>query len=379
MRQNFTIDNIFKEGLNKPAFRNKEQMWQRLEKEMDDKPGTVLRYWQMLLLCLCMMGSGYFLAGVGIPKKGNRNILNNRISEERIDIKSLDNSLAQRTPVFPVKIAPAINTITEGEDVPTIPGTHKRTVLANTIALPGGPIQKTGTIAGDINGIRRLVPYALPTIGSEQLLASDRLLLKKNMTSSVRYTAKRKRRPLAAELEGGTDLSNREKQLGYYAGARIVKNLGVGRNLSVGLCYSVNKLSENYSLLGKPREQTGTDAVLTSLTMVRLPVQYQQQIPATRITCLIGLTPAYILDATVRNIPNNYGDPALSKKFTISNIHRLNVLFSAGLNYQLFSRISLELTGNYGLTELVKNSYFNQSTITANFKNVQAAILYKFR
>ena len=95
---------------------------------------------------------------------------------------------------------------------------------------------------------------------------------------------------------------------------------------------------------------------------------------------MAGLLPAYILDASVYNVPNsNTGNPAQYRQFTLGDIHRFNVLFGAGIKYAAFKNIAFELSGSYGFTELVKDSYINQSNVNDNFKNIQAGVVFRLK
>jgi len=83
----------------------------------------------------------------------------------------------------------------------------------------------------------------------------------------------------------------------------------------------------------------------------------------------------------VYNVPNAFtgSNPDQYRKFAENDLNRFNILFGAGLKYAPFSRMAFELSGSYGFTSMVKNSYMNQSRVNDNFKSIQVGVVYKLK
>lgn len=376
MRQNATIDQVFKEGLGEANFATKEEMWARLEQEMEQQPVAIKK--RALLLPYLL----FLLVGLSLPfwihsgsntKPGITHTANLPVTPDTKPAGIISHQFTGvRTSQIMLNHIPGTSKTGEGinskeADIPS-------TAITATAAADDYSFTEN-VMDVNANGLPRL---AISRLAGLPVIALSQL--QNNTTPLATSTMLKKHKKWKVELEAGTDLFNHKKQMGYYGGMRLLKNIGVGVDMSAGLNYSVNKVFQRYRLQSKPTEQTEADAELNSLTMLRLPVQFRQQVPRTKFTCIVGLTPVYILEAAVYNVPNAYtGNPALHRKFTIEDMRRLNVLFSAGFNYDLPGKFGLEITGSYGLTELVRDGYINQSNINGNFKNVQAALIYQFK
>jgi hypothetical protein len=95
---------------------------------------------------------------------------------------------------------------------------------------------------------------------------------------------------------------------------------------------------------------------------------------------MVGLVPIYITKAEVYNVPNSYiGDPNPYRKFSLDDINRFNLLFGTGLRYSPSKWMSLELSGSYGLTGMVKDGYKNLSRVNDNFKSIQLGAAFRLK
>lgn len=180
------------------------------------------------------------------------------------------------------------------------------------------------------------------------------------------------------ELAAGVDVSNGYIGSGKYGIAMLRLALNRKANLVVGAGYASNAMSESYKQADKPNLlNQEIDAKVRGLNMLQFPILYEQAIKENKLLFRAGITPVYILNASIVNIPNGFGgNPSNYRTFTLKDINRLNVLFTAGLQLRLAPRLGLELKAHYGLTELVKNSYINQSGENNNFKSTQLGLLF---
>ena len=175
------------------------------------------------------------------------------------------------------------------------------------------------------------------------------------------------------------DIFLKAKETGYYGGLQVTVPVNKKVNLVTGLQLSKHKMQENYSNAEKQlaNPDKSIDAKLEGITVVQMPVLYELSLPNNKVKFRAGLTPTYIVDAGIYNVPSSFtGSVANYRKFSLEDLHRLNVLFTAGIGVSVTKNIELELKGNYGLTELVKNSYINQSSVNNNFRSAQVGIIY---
>jgi hypothetical protein len=195
---------------------------------------------------------------------------------------------------------------------------------------------------------------------------------------ATRKDKKERKPPPQLELAVGVDVSNGAFGSGKYGIAMVRLSLNKKANLLLGAGYASNTVSEGYKQADKPNLlNREIDAKLRGLNMLQFPILYEQAIKENKLLFRAGITPVYILDAAIVNIPNSFGgNPTSFRTFTLNDINRLNVLFTAGLQMRLTQRLGLELKAHYGLTELVKNSYINQSGENNNFKSTQVGLLF---
>jgi hypothetical protein len=186
---------------------------------------------------------------------------------------------------------------------------------------------------------------------------------------------------ISIELIGGGDILRMNRKAGYYAGVRVSRLLEKGTLVSAGLSYSRNTVNDRYRLLSKPADQRDADVHLSNIEMVRLPVYFQRQMANSKFALMVGLIPSYVIKATVYNVPNNFtgSNPDQYRKFAEYDLNRFNVLFGAGFKYAPLNRIAFELSGSYGFTSMVKNSYLNQSRVNDNFKSIQLGVVLKLK
>jgi hypothetical protein len=198
------------------------------------------------------------------------------------------------------------------------------------------------------------------------------------LASKAARQKKQAKSPLQLELAAGIDISTGLGNPGKYAALMVRLPLNKKASLLVGTGIATNKLTTGYTQADKQNLlNSPIDATLRGLTMLQFPLLYEQPIKEQKLLLRAGLMPIYILDAAIVNVPNGFsGNPLNFRTFTLQDIHRFNVLFSAGLHYRFTPRLGIELRANYGLTELVKNSYINQSGENNNLKSAQVGMLF---
>lgn len=376
MNSNSTIDDIFKDGLSDMNFSNREALWKKIEDELNNKNRKKKRFAFILLFCGLVAGS--FFAAKTINQ--NRKILpENKLvqqQESRVNLKDINHTAAG-----------AENNHQSLNSVRTVVSAGRQSFYSkrNNVKATKGNITISTSLdidenAEDVIIAQRVIAdfnilsYASFYNQANIITVSQmEIPIEKSLPKNTAIIQKK----ISLEIVAGSDIFNLNKKVGYYGGIRISRNLDKGTSISAGINYSFNTLNEKYRLSNKPLQQQETDAQINNLKMLRFPVFFQRQIPKTKFALMAGLIPSYILDAAVYNVPNsNTGNPALYRKFTLNDIHRFNILFGAGIKYSPFKKIAFELSGNYGFTELVKNSYINQSNVNDNFKNIQAGMIF---
>ena len=156
--------------------------------------------------------------------------------------------------------------------------------------------------------------------------------------------------------------------------------LDKGTAFSLGLSYTNNTVKDNYRRTTKPAEQPRADFKILDMTMLRMPIYIHQQMASSKFSLMAGLVPSYGLNANIYNVPNSFNpNPEDYRQFGIKDINRFNVLFGAGIKYAPLSRVAVEISGSYGFTGLVKDSYRNQSRVLDNFKSIQAGVVIKLK
>ncbi len=398
MKHESGIDQLFREGIGQPDFSGKDAAWAKMEQVLDaDKRRRRPVAWLLIPALLLVTAGWWFLTPAGTEQHAFTPNSISDVSEPLSDKPSVTQVPTITAQVPPARVSPAKHTasITDENHQPAIFAAVKQ--KAHAIYQPGSVRMKT-TVAGE-----EVMEFPATATEAQQLLSDNyqsplnRLEWNPQPVHQLAVQASRIARPVftgarkpdkvvkqqnkwSVELVAGSDIFRLNKQLGYYGGIRINHHLDAGTLISAGLNYSGNTLNEQYRLSNKPAQQTETDARLNHITMIRVPLYFQRQLPRSKWALMAGLVPSYIIDASVYNVPNSFtGDPTQYRRFTINDINRFNILFGAGVKYSPFKRVSFELSGSYGFTGLVKDSYINQSRVNDNFRNIQAGLVYRLR
>jgi len=377
MNKNDALDDAFKDGLSGMTFSNREAAWKKLERELDNN-NRKKRFAFLLLLC-CLLAGGIFTLKylnqkVKVPDE-------NKLVQwgKPGDIENNNHTGLLATGSNQPVVKPVITGISAVAKQ-SARGRNTKTTKGNGIISSSFDIgQNTDEayIGERLDADFSTLPFASGYKSSGIIPVNQTTIVKaKPLVKNTSLTQKK----FSVEAVAGSDIFNLNKRVGYYTGIRVSRNLDKGTSISAGINYSFNTLNEKYRLTNKPLQQLETDAQINSLKMLRFPVYFQRQISTSKFALMAGLIPSYILDASVYNVPNsNSGNPALYRKFVLNDINRFNILFGAGLKYAAFKNIAFELSGSYGFTELVKDSYINQSNVNDNFKNIQAGVVFRLK
>ncbi len=388
MKHETGIDRIFREGIGQPDFSGKDAAWNKMEQALRADQRRRRRPFAWFLLVAVLLGSAgwWFLK----PALADQSVASpGIIAETNLQPGSsqaattTDNSAPLRVPAAksPAKAAPDAG----GSAVTAVSRKYK--LAGQTRVSTWKPDQfseeevslKTDTRLSLLTPLLHPLDLNTRPVNRMAVLASR---MRHPVVIHPRKPAKteQKQQKWSVELVAGSDIFRLNKQLGYYGGVRINRHLDQGTLLSAGINYSANTVNEQYRLSNKPAQQTEADAQLNHITMIRMPVYFQRQFSRSKWALMAGLVPSYIIDASVYNVPNSFtGDPTQYRRFTINDINRFNILFGAGVKYSPFKRISFELSGSYGFTGLVKDSYINQARVNDNFRNIQAGLIYRLR
>jgi hypothetical protein len=406
---NNNIDDIFKNGLEGMEFSGKEAIWEKMEQNLPKQPESEKKKYLLLAFLLIFVVIGisllysHFNKSKGIEvhplntaaKTKHSPKANNETQTETNDIKKI--AVSKRSFLDTNKIESKIS-LDFNKSIKIFSTKEKKTAA---ISYQRKKQQRNdGTLNGK-NNTTLVQDEELVTLNENDKKVEGILHLKKikcefekemYANASTINTAIVAVAPLPHALEphkkittirknklaavAGTDVFKLSKGAGYYAGLTLSRSCSKGMYFSVGVNYTASNVSESYRLSNKPTQLQQADAEISRLKMLRFPIMIEQQIGKGKFTALAGLVPLYILDAAIYNLPPSVsGNPTNFRKFTINDMKRLNVLFNTGIRYNLSPRIGVELSGSYGLTELVKNSYINQSSVNGNFKNVQLGII----
>ncbi len=373
MKKGDDIDDIFRKGLQEKAFHNKDAVWRRIDLGLNKQHSRRRRLVLLMLLFIGLSTAGFFLfldkGKVPIATK-QQTIFNHAepfssavdksATAQNISInKKYPAQQLQTKHISKFFFSKKITTINTFEKVETTqPKKDEDEAAAEQIKLQHLFVD----------------PEKIKIIGVPVLQAIN------NYTASLKKPAVIQKKKISIEILAGAVITNIKNPAGYYAGAAVCKPLKKGASIAAAVLYSVNKVQEGYRLSNKPSSDRQTDATLDNLSMLQLRLQFRQQVKNSRFFVTAGLTPVYILSAAIDNVPHTDSVyPGFYRRFTLQDINRLNVLFTAGARYQLLSRLSAEINGSYGLTELVKNSYINQSNVKSNFKKLQIGLVYKLK
>jgi Outer membrane protein beta-barrel domain len=397
MSKNFTIDTVFKNQLSEMELDNADAMWQRMEaklvqqKEQQDRK----RYLLFMLLLIPVAAGLMITAG-----KKNEDAVGPVTLISKLKSKRINN---YNTAAIPAAEKPG-NINSDNGDVPGlvvsycpqetgwyekgvfVPGEKKiltsiTSVEASTININDGDesnetanTETSSSLVSDRTAAERkmVIPAAFAQPG---LLPAKKILIAE---SKAKETAaeNRARKKILLSVNAGTDLVGKLQSNGKYAMALLHIPLNKSSSIELGAGISSHSTSQSYIVSEKQATlNREIDAKLRGLTMLQLPILYRQKIGGTRFQAKAGLTPVYITNASVTNVPNSFVGVVIPyRTFSLDDINRFNVLFTAGVHYGISQKIGVEIRGNYGLTELVKNSYLNQSSENNNFKAVQLGL-----
>ena len=378
MKRDGAIDDIFKTGLQEKAFNNKDALWQRIETGLD-KQGRRRRLVLFIVLFFGIATVGTFLL---IDKNKNTTPLsiNENTNSRQPEIftappnttTALENILINKNYVqqqLPIKHSSTLYINKK------IKGIHSNETTEAT-----APQKNEEVLVEELEKINLKNLFFNPEIIKPNSIDHYVLPALKNYTPANKKPDAVQKKKYNIEILGGTDITNIKKPAGYYAGASFYKPLKNGAGIAAAVLYSVNKVQESYRLSNKPSYNRETDATVDNLSMLQCRIQFRQQIKHSRFSVAAGLTLVYILSAAIDNVPHaDSVYPGSYRRFTLQDINRLNVLFTAGAGYLLLHRLTAEINGSYGLTELVKNSYINQSNVKSNFKKLQLGLIYKLK
>lgn len=415
MSENSHIDNIFREGIREINFSSADAAWEKLEAEMDAAAGNNRRrYGFILLFALLFIGVGG-LVFVKMRHADTAPLLASSPGENN----AVSNTANATTPRENTQ--PAIS-----PNQSTLYSAGKKTKLDNSTQLAAGPQTNGGilskrfstqqpilhhkstgsvlinnaAVAGEMmNDAVESEPGAgLAAVETEQQhvaapmisMATPIALSKEAYQPVLRMRAPEaasvaplkqdrglNRRKFAVELIGGTDAMRMNRKAGYYVGVRVSRLLDKGTAISAGLSYTNNTVRDNYRRATKPAEQKQYDFKLLDMTMLRMPIYIHQQMAKSKFSLMAGLVPSYVVDANIYILPNSLNGNQETRHFSIDDVNRFNILFGAGIKYAVLPRVAVEVSGSYGFTGLVKDSYKNQSRIIDNFKSIQAGLVLK--
>jgi cytoskeletal protein RodZ len=406
MSKNYTIDSLFKEQLSNMDFSNADAMWQRMETKLQQQKEKQNRKRYLLWLLLIPVAAGLLLtAGKTNHKKTNAGAAESSFKQ----ITKTKSELIIEAAVVTKSNITSINSTTSNKTVsycPVQPGWYKNGVFvpsksvfvspgiiattaidgwATTIIVTDGAqqneeIEALQTVllqpAGKI-AVEKIT--AIPGVQQQQLLQGHKIgIIERGVKSTANENKANNK--LQVSAAAGTDIFAKSKPGGKYAMLQFRMQLNKTSSFSLGAGISSHSTSQSYIVAEKQATlNREVDAKLRGLTMLQFPVMYEQALPGKRFTAKTGVTPVYILNAAVVNVPNSFVGVVIPyRSFGLSDINRFNVLFTAGLHYYITPKVGVELRGNYGLTELVKNSYLNQSNENNNFKAVQLGLSWNF-
>jgi Outer membrane protein beta-barrel domain len=394
MSKNFTIDTVFKNQLSDMELDNADAMWQRMEtklaqqKQKQDRK----RYLLFLLLLIPVTVGLVMTAGkkneaaigsIAFTTISKNKIISSYTTAASTDAEKLNNTNSDnvyrpgRTTVSYCPIEPGwyangvfvpakANRIkSEGAAVINITGGDESNEAA-TVVTPNLQVDKT---AAEKETLILAIPGQLTLLPRKKILIAESKI-------KVAVAENKARNKMQLSVTAGTDLVGKLQSNGKYAMLLLHVPLNKSSSIEFGAGISSHNTSQSYIVSEKQATlNREIDAKLRGLSMLQFPMLYRQKIVGTKFQAKAGLTPIYITNAAVTNVPNSFvGGVIPYRTFSLSDINRFNVLFTAGVQYNITPKIGVEIRGNYGLTELVKNSYLNQSNENNNFKALQLGL-----
>jgi len=415
MSENSHIDKIFREGIREINFSSADAAWEKLEAEMDAAAGNNRRrYGFLLLFALLSIGVGglVFLkmrtadtATLLASAQDKNNAVPNTVNATTPGENRQPAISSNQSTLFTTgKDAKLDNTVqlatgqhTNGgvlskrfsAQQPLLQSKGAGSVLINNAAIAEEMMhdavesESAAGLAGEKIQQQQLpapmVSMATPIAISKEVYRPvlRTRALEAASVASLKQDRALSRRKFAIELIGGTDAMRMNRKAGYYAGVRVSRLLDKGTAISAGLSYTNNTVKDNYRRATKPAEQKQYDFKLLDMTMLRMPIYIHQQMAKSKFSLMAGLVPSYVVDANIYILPNSLNGNQETRHFSIDDVNRFNILFGAGIKYAVLPRVAVEVSGSYGFTGLVKDSYKNQSRIIDNFKSIQAGLVLK--
>lgn len=395
MSNNAHIDKIFKDGLGEINHPGRDAMWQKMEGMIEHDGKRKKRRFAFIILFAGLLTAGFFMAGrFDQQPAGLTEIKETPPSTKSNSIVAADNTVLANPPAA----SPNTATAAVSTAAPV-----KRTVINSGRKT----FRNSGAAADEVITAVTAAPLTAADLLTQKITADATLLsfqylrqppvaivpvlpVVQNVVNPVKIIARQSEtkkiivipRKISIEAIAGCDALRMNRKAGYYAGIRVNKLLEKGTVISVGINYTSHTVNDRYRLSSKPAEQRWeTDAKLNDIRTVRVPIYFQRQLANSKFALMAGLVPTYVIDATVYNVPNSFtgGNPNQFRKFTLKDMNRFNILFGTGIKYSPLKTLSFELSGSYGFTSLVKNSYINQSRVNDNFKSIQAGVVFKLR
>ncbi|MFT3682524.1 MAG: porin family protein [Ferruginibacter sp.] len=384
------IDKVFRDGI--PASSSlrkeeKEDLWQRIEKDLDKKPDRKrpVIYLLPLLGLLLLAGTAVFVLNTGKDNNEQPKLAKNIVVEHKEAAAektapasnriAAENTSLEQAPVnsslaAAVKTAATLQLNSNGESLKEYIAEEKVNTSTRETVL--------ATASGEEESLERM--DFDPSLRSIRKVPLPGAHIQGGRYPSVKNKVPEKKHPVYVDITGGINVASLKKTAGFYAGVVLNKPLKKGAAVSAALMYSASNLSEKYMLSNKPADNKETDAILNRMSMLQLNFQLRQRVKDSKLSLSAGLMPVYVLSAAFHNVPViDSSSPALYRRFELDDINRLNVLFSTSARYEFSQGLSAEITGCYGLTGLVKNSYINQSNLKGNFRSVQLGLVYRLK
>ncbi|MBL0357890.1 MAG: outer membrane beta-barrel protein [Chitinophagaceae bacterium] len=388
MSNNAHIDKIFKEGLGEISNPNRDAMWQKMEGMIDNDAKKKKRRFAFIILFGCLVTAGFFIA-VNLntaPKYlaktkavPSSKVSNSAVKEDEIVsvtpalIATSSNPASARPSKLVSAKRPVINYGSGSMVISNTNAEESTTMIPSAQQIADDFLAKKMTVDAELLPVQYLKE---PSFVITPVVQKTNISTKPAETKKEPGTSKK----ISIEAIAGGDFLRMNRKAGYYAGIRINRLLDKGTVISVGFNYSSNTVNDRYYLSSKPEGRRETDARVNDIRTLRVPVYFQRQLANSKFALMAGLIPTYVIDATVYNVPNSFNsDPNQFRKFTLKDINRFNILFGAGIKYSPLKRVAFELSGSYGFTTLVKNSYINKSRVNDNFKSIQAGVVFKLR
>jgi Outer membrane protein beta-barrel domain len=400
MSKNYTIDTVFKNQLNNMELDNADEMWQRMEQKLvQQKEKQDGKRYLLFLLLLLPVAAGFIITAGKKDKEASISVsFKNKFNNKSISKYNTATAATERlkdTALVKVFIAnstavfhPQWFNFKNRSDVS--PGRGGSISIENTNSTGIGNIGIADNLY-DYEPFNDVNPYLL----EPDKTAAERKNVVRQGTMQTALVAGKKipattntlkpaidknthREKIQLAITAGTDLTGKLQNNGKYGMVLLHIPLNKSSSLELGAGISSHNTSQSYIVAEKQATlNREIDAKLRELTMLQFPILYRQKIGKTKFLAKAGLTPVYITNAAVTNVPNSFVGVVIPyRSFSLNDINRFNVLFTAGVHYNITPKAGVEIRANYGLTELVKNGYLNQSNENNNFKAVQLGLTW---